>query len=91
VSCVVVFNVVRFDLRVFLGFLAGFYLFALQLIRFDKIRGLEQLKMRFYYSGIIILMLLCCNKMHFAENLRACMYACMYIHIYSITIVFLIL
>ncbi len=40
-------NAVRFVLRHFLGFLTGFYLFALQLIRFGKIRGLERLKMRF--------------------------------------------
>ena len=47
VSCVMVCHVVRFVLRAFSGFLAGFYLFALQLIHFDKIRGLEWLKMRY--------------------------------------------
>ena len=47
VSCVMVCDVVRFVLRYFLGFLAGFCLFTLQLIHFDKIRGLERLKMRF--------------------------------------------
>ena len=64
-SCVLVCDVVRLDLMAFLGFLAGFYLFSLQLIRFDEIWGLEWLKMCFCYSGIIILMLLRYNKRGF--------------------------
>jgi hypothetical protein len=45
-SCVLVYDVVRFVLRAFSGFLTGFCLFTLQLIHFGKILGLERLKMR---------------------------------------------
>ena len=47
VSCVMWCDVIRFVLRHFLGFLAGFLPICPIVIHFDKIRGLERLKMRF--------------------------------------------
>lgn len=79
VSCVMMYDAVRFVLRHFLGFLACFYLFTLQLIHFSKIRGLEWLKMRFCVSGIIILMLLWCDKWCFCGITRVRM--CVWIYI----------
>ena len=67
-SCVMVFIIVGFVLRYFLGFLSCFYLFALQLIHLAKIRGLERLKMRFCVFGIRIIMFLWCSKRGFCEN-----------------------
>lgn len=48
------------------------------------LRGLFQDKV----LGITILMLLCYNKRGCVGKIRACVYACMYIHIYSSTMVF---
>jgi len=74
-------DVVIFVLRHFLGFMAGFYLFTLIVIRLDKIRGLEWLKMRFCYSGIRIIMLLRYNKRGFVllyARVRRCVRVYMY-------------
>ena len=47
--------IIRFDLRYFLGFLTAFYLFVLQLIHSDKIRGLGRFKMAFVIFNLKII------------------------------------
>lgn len=74
-SCAMLFDVIKFVLRYFLGFLMGFYLFALIVIHFDKIRGLERLKMRLW-------------KIYARAHVYRCACVCIYIYIYSITMCF---
>lgn len=86
-SCAMVCNVIRFVLRHFLGFLACFYLFTLQLIHFSKIWGLEWLKICFCCSGIRIVMLLRYNKRGFA-GYYARAHVCINIYTYLISVLF---
>lgn len=80
-SCVMVCDVVRFDLRHFSGFLAGFCVLCGKLLGLCRENGLERLKMRFCYSGIRIIMLLWCSKRGFCGNyarVRRCVRVYMY-------------
>lgn len=78
--CVLVYDVIRFVLRHFLGFLAGFCVLCGKLFVLHQENGLKRLKIRFCYSGIRIIMLLRYNKRGFAE-LRACAQACVCMYI----------
>jgi len=76
-----VYDVVRFVLRHFLGFLAGLCVLCGKLFVLHQENGLEWLKMRRYYSGIRIIMLLCYNKRGFVGyyvRVRRCVRVYMY-------------